>query len=156
MQQFVSLIQKEGRQKRFLDVMEVLLSYKNKYLFDNQLIVLNALLPPELGEKELKVLYCDGSKPNNTRLHLDDPIHDPGLTFTEKLREIDYRDTFRDEPFHYHARLIDILIQTTLVEVDKRPFSVDRGEDVVKENFNISVSKLKRLFPVDYLLDLLR
>lgn len=44
---FIELIQKEGRQERFLKVLEAFLSYKNKYLFDNQLIILNALLPNE-------------------------------------------------------------------------------------------------------------
>jgi len=42
------------------------------------------------------------------------------------------------------------------VDRERRAFQVDRGEDRVKENFNISVSKLKNLFTADYLLDLLK
>ncbi len=27
-----------------------------------------------------------------------------------KLENLDYKDTFRDEPFKFHARLLDILL----------------------------------------------
>ncbi|CAD8168125.1 unnamed protein product [Paramecium pentaurelia] len=151
----LSLILKEGRQKRFLKVFESLMIYNSNYIFDNQILIQNSLLPIEFGEKDMKILYCDGSRNTDLKLFLDDPIQEPDLKFVDKLREIEYRDTFRDEPFYYHAQLLDILIQTTLNNVEKRKFSADTKEEDIKKNFNISVSKLKRLFTATYLLEIL-
>lgn len=67
-----------------------------------------------------------------------------------------YRDTFRDEPFYYHNQLLDILIQITLVNAAERPYDPLKSEERVKDNFNISVSKLKTVITADYLLNILK
>lgn len=91
--------------------------------------MVNALIPTELGEKEIKTLYCEGSKSNYLKFYLDDPLHLPSISFIEKLIEIDYRDTFRDEPYFFQRELLDILIQTTLVDVERRPFQIDDNKE---------------------------
>lgn len=56
----------------------------------------------DFRERDIKILYCDGSRNGVLKFCLDDPIQDPSLSFVDKLREIDFKDTFRDEPFYYH------------------------------------------------------
>jgi hypothetical protein len=58
----MSLIEYEGRQRRILDFFETLIVCRGKTIFENQLLILNAMIPlKELGDRELKLLYCDGS-----------------------------------------------------------------------------------------------
>jgi hypothetical protein len=46
-----------------LEILTVLLKCKNKYLFDNQLLILNTFLPLRpLTDIEVKMLYADGMK----------------------------------------------------------------------------------------------
>lgn len=86
-------------------------------------------MPPELGESNIKILYCDGSRNFDLKMCFDDSMQDPFLQFSAKLEEIDFRDTFRDEPFYYHRQLLDTLLQTTLMNVERRAFHPDIRED---------------------------
>lgn len=129
--------------------------FKNKYIFDNQIMVLNNILTSELNDRCIKLLYADGMKDKDIKFYLDDAvyIHDDG--FLKKLEDVQFKDTFRDEPFRYHRRILDILVQTTMNSVDKRAFKPFLSTDVAKENFNINVGKIKKFFNAAYLLDLL-
>jgi hypothetical protein len=49
-----------------------------------------------------------------------------------------------------------VLLQTSICNAEKRSHRPFVQEDIVKENFNISVGKIKKYFKADYLLDLLR
>lgn len=45
----------------------------DKYLLENQMLVLNTFLPMrELNETELRLLYAEGSKSKELRFYLDD------------------------------------------------------------------------------------
>lgn len=92
-------------------------------------MVLNALLPNEMNDRQIKILYADGMKEKDVRFYLNDqvfPNKDPVL---KKLEDVDFRDTFRDEPFRYHRKLLDILLQTTLVSNDKREYNPNLSEE---------------------------
>jgi len=79
------------------------------------LTVLNSFIPlKNIGEKELKLLYSDGSDPNEIRLYFEDFSTLEDLDFLQKLKEVDFRDTYRDEPFQYHVRLMNLMLKATL------------------------------------------
>lgn len=67
------------------------------------------------------------------------------MDIISKLKEVDYRDTYRDEPFLYHAKLLDVILLSTF----------DHGNDIAERydflwntriNYNISMNKLKKCF----------
>jgi hypothetical protein len=53
---------------------EHLIVYRNRYIFDNQLLVINALLPTVITDKTIKTLYADGSSFKELRFYLDDVV----------------------------------------------------------------------------------
>ena len=70
----MNLILKEGRQLRFLKILPTLMIYEKSYIFDNQILIQNSLMPPELGESNIKILYCDGSRNFDLKWSFDDQI----------------------------------------------------------------------------------
>ena len=46
--------------------------YKDKYIFDNQLLVLNGLINWDVHDRTVKILYADGMKEKEVRFYLDD------------------------------------------------------------------------------------
>ncbi|KRW98864.1 MIR motif [Pseudocohnilembus persalinus] len=160
---FSNLIEDEGRQQHFLEFYEVVQSItqikdndtNTQFIFENQLYVLNTFLPiKENAKKEIKLLYADGSEVQNIGLNFEDTSSIEELNFLEKLKEVGFRDTFRDEPFLYHARLLDLILKTTLEQCtefdDKMSFL-----EVEKITFNISINKVKKIFSFMYLLQIL-
>lgn len=69
-----------------------------------------------IGERQIKLLYADGTADNDgdIKLYFEDTSNLKEMNFLEKLREVDFRDTYRDEPFLYHARLLNLILKTTL------------------------------------------
>jgi hypothetical protein len=50
-----------------------LMILSEKYILENQLLILNTFLPMrDLNETELRLLYCEGSKHKDLRFYLDD------------------------------------------------------------------------------------
>ncbi len=92
-------------------------------------MVLNSLLPNELDERSIKILYADGMKEKYIRFYLQDQVFPEKDHLLKKLEDVEFRDTFRDEPFRYHQRLLDILLQSTLVSADKREFDPQLTDD---------------------------
>lgn len=47
--------------------------FKTDFLFENQLMVLNSFIPLQnIGEKEIKLMYADGSKDDKINLYFED------------------------------------------------------------------------------------
>lgn len=59
--QFVQLIDKEGRQQHVLNFFNVIMKRRTKYLFDNQLLVINSFLPTNIESNPslYKYIYCE-------------------------------------------------------------------------------------------------
>ena len=89
----------------------MLLKCKSKYIFNNQLLILNTFLPlRSLTDQEIKVLYADGMKGKQVQFNLGDTLYDNRNDLISQLKDVDWNDTYRDEPFRYHAALLDMLI----------------------------------------------
>ena len=73
----------------------------------------------------MKMLFVDGSKNNELRFYLNDIVTLEGMSFMEKLKEVDYRDTYCDMPFLYHEKLLDLLLQSVLIQEFPRQMVLD-------------------------------
>lgn len=77
------------------------------------------------------------------------------MNLLDKLREVEFRDTYCDQPFRYHKKLLEMLLETSYIieysEMEKNEILI--GDE--NEQQNISVAKLKKTFKLNYLLDLL-
>jgi hypothetical protein len=73
-----------------------------------------------LRDLEIKILYADGMKGKSIQFYLEDFIHETTLDLFTHWREVDWKDTYIDEPFLYHRSLLNMLIQTTLIQSDRR------------------------------------
>ena len=95
---------------------------KGKFLFDNQLLVLNSFFPQgDLTEREVMLLYADGSKGKNLVLCLTDVTTLDNIDFHSKLIDVDFRDTYYDQPFVYHMKLLEMILQAVYIqEFDKQ------------------------------------
>jgi len=81
-------------------------------------MILGKFLPmEEITEKEFRLLYADGSRKNDIKFNFEDTVNMRKLSFIGKLKEVDFRDTFRDEPFLYHFKLLSTLFETTQTSV---------------------------------------
>jgi len=82
---------------------------KNNYIIENQMLVLNALLPRKnLTDKETKVLYCS-TKQKEVQFVFDEFFCTGKEPLLSKLDDVDFRDTYRDESFLYHKRLLQVI-----------------------------------------------
>lgn len=116
---FADLIVYEGRQARFLKFFETVIIVNNQ----------------PLASLQLKILSLLTSSPNSQiLLFLDDNRE---FTFTSGLVSF---EEFADEPYVYHAKLIDLLSKCA----------------VVNANFQLAKSKCQKVIPVSMLLKLLR
>ncbi|KAL4438400.1 hypothetical protein ABPG74_009439 [Tetrahymena malaccensis] len=154
-QTFINLIEHEGRQDKFLDFFIVIQKSNKKMVFENQLLVLNSFLPLEgLNELEIKLTYSDGAKKtSDIQFYFEDVNTMEDQNLIDRLMEVDFRDTYLDQPFRYHAKLLNCLLYSTLqTNVDiNDPFL-----NISKDHFNISVAKLKKTFSFFYLLEVLQ
>jgi inositol 1,4,5-triphosphate receptor type 1/inositol 1,4,5-triphosphate receptor type 3 len=50
----------------------------------------------------------------------------------------------KDEPFRYHCKLLELLIATTLISAEKSYYDPTQLDIDSRDNFTISVSKLKK------------
>ena len=55
-------------------------------------------------------MYADGMKGKQVQFNLDDTFYDKRNDLFSQLKDVDWNDTYRDEPFRYHAALLDMLI----------------------------------------------
>ena len=141
---FLHLIENEGRQSLFLDFFLTIQTFRHETLLENQTILLNSLLPmKKITEKEHKILYSThrDSNKNEIRFYFDDSFDNKAhlKTLLEKLEETAFQDTYRDEPFIYQAKLLEVLLMTT------------KGSNLM----NIALNKLKKVFEVSYLIEIL-
>ncbi|CAD8059333.1 unnamed protein product [Paramecium primaurelia] len=128
---FVELIYQSGRKAQFLDFFITIIKQGNKYIFDNQLLVLNTFL-----EKE-ELLFTEKNEfvfEGDIQLHHSDFLTD--LASSPPM----------NQPFLYHAKLLDLLLQCTQIQV---------LEGDQKDNFTINVAKLKKKFTAQYIIQLL-
>lgn len=86
---FKNLIYQSGRQPVFLDFFEVILKVKGNYLQETQRLVINIFVDEEIDRF---LLYMNNEKESD-------------FVFTEGNRNRNYKDV----PFEYHSRLIQIL-----------------------------------------------
>lgn len=88
----------------------------NKYLFDNQLLILNQFLPQQdhLEDSHIKLLYIDPKRPNDMQFQLDDLVTLDSLSLLDKLREVGFKDTYCDYPYKYHAKLLEMFLGKAL------------------------------------------
>jgi hypothetical protein len=63
-----------------------------------------------LTDRSIKVLYADGMKEKDIRFFVNDVVYSEKDSFIKKMEDVDFKDTFRDEPFRYHSRLLDVLL----------------------------------------------
>lgn len=137
---FFQLIENEGRQSIFLDFFLLIQKYKNEFLQENQSLVLKSLLPQkDFTEREHKILYSLPNASNKIDFYFDELFVPKRLDFLLHLQENDFQDTYRDEPFHYQNKLLEVLLMTT------------KGSS----NMNLALNKLKKYFDIGYLVGLL-
>ncbi|CAD8103545.1 unnamed protein product [Paramecium sonneborni] len=128
---FVELIYQNGRKAQFLDFFLTIIKQGNKYIFDNQLLVLNTFLEKEeLLYTEKHEFIFDGEIQLHQSDFLSDLAHPPPM----------------NQPFRYHAKLLDLLLQCTYIQM------IDGDQ---KDNFTINVAKLKKKFSLQYLISLI-
>jgi hypothetical protein len=104
-------------------------------------MVLNSFLPGKVfSEKEKKLMYCFQSKMKKELYFLFDEFVDINKTnILDALEEVGYRDTYRDEPYLFHAKLLEVFMTTAQGNIMS----------------NIASSKLKTTFSASYILELL-
>ncbi|CAD8131502.1 unnamed protein product [Paramecium pentaurelia] len=150
----IDIIEREGRQVKFIDILINLISIGGQYLLDNQILILNTFLPMRaLKETEQRLLYAEGSQQKDLRFYFDDQYLDPEDNLIKQLEAIDWKDCYRDEPFLYHFKILDLLLQTSLIDNTVRDYNPSL---MPTDSFNISVFKLKKMIKPSYLLEILR
>ncbi|KAL4492562.1 hypothetical protein ABPG72_007675 [Tetrahymena utriculariae] len=128
-----------GRQPRFLKLFKIILSFKEKSnrlptnLIENQMKVIHWFLPKDNQDKNevqryQQLLYCTIDQKNKQSIQ---------FKFEKSQEKSDVK--LRDVPYHYHAELLDLFLQSV------------KGD----ESSSINTSKLKKVFPQSYILDLL-
>ncbi|CAD8132784.1 unnamed protein product [Paramecium pentaurelia] len=128
---FVEAIYQNGRKAQYLDFFLTIIKQGNKYLFDNQLLVLNTFLEKEeLLYTERNEFIFDGEIQLHQSDFLNDLAHPPPI----------------NQPFRYHTKLLDLLLQCAYIQVIE-------GDQ--KDNFTINVAKLKKKFSLQYLISLI-
>ncbi|CAK81479.1 unnamed protein product (macronuclear) [Paramecium tetraurelia] len=148
------IIEREGRQVKFIEIFINLISIGGQYLLENQILILNTFLPMrELKETEQRLLYAEGSQQKDLRFYFEDQFLDSEENLLHQLEAIDWKDCYRDEPFLYHSKILDLLLQTSLIDNTVREYNPSL---MPTDSFNISVFKLKKLIKPSYLLEILR
>ncbi|CAD8068825.1 unnamed protein product [Paramecium sonneborni] len=128
---FVELIYQSGRKAQFLEFFMTIIKQGSKYIFDNQLLVLNTFL-----EKE-ELLFTE-----KDQFVFEGDIQ---LQHSDLLSDLAYSPPI-NQPFLYHAKLLDLLLQCTQIQVIE-------GDQ--KDNFTINIAKLKKKFTAQYIMQLL-
>ncbi|KRX08878.1 MIR motif [Pseudocohnilembus persalinus] len=192
LEMFADIIIREGRQAKFLSIFMSILKCKDKYVFENQLQVLNMFLPLELKEKEKFLLFLepnkkrdyfkDNSPQNNRKLKKQSSFNtainaenEDDLNLDQNHINFDFEEAhnfqnnmtksyntseqislnFKDEPFQYHAKLLDLLIETTYITEKNDYDEVYEDNFDEKYDFNISIAKLRKTFNYSMLLNYL-
>ena len=77
-------------------------------MVDNQLLILNKMLPDKVDAKLKLFLYADMAIKKQIHFYFEKnmPIVNP--SFLDKLRENNFENTFRDESFLYHEKLFNV------------------------------------------------
>lgn len=135
----LSLIENEGRQAKFLDILIDIQKCNQEFLVENQILIIKKLLPDKIDSKMKTIFFADMNFKNQINFYFDKNLVIEKLSFLEKLKENNFENTFRDESFHYHKKLFQVLKLLC------------QGSDVA----NIATTKLKKIFKLPYLIDLL-
>ena len=113
------IIEKEGRQERFLDLFMIVQKFKyadgcdsTEYLLENQTIVLSELLNKIIDstDREVKILY-GAFEQKKFEFALEDSYNPQDKSklywrlYTERYQ---FTDTYLDQPFVYQIKLIDV------------------------------------------------
>ena len=80
-------------------------------------MILNYFLPKksEATEREINLLYIDGSKKGDFRFYLDNVTTIKEIGLIEKLDQVGFRDTYCDQPFRYQTKLLKLLLETSMI-----------------------------------------
>lgn len=69
-------------------------------MFENQSMIQNFFLPlHDITSKEVKLLYADNCDNNSVHFYFEDICSLKKPDVINKLVEVNFRDTYRDEPF---------------------------------------------------------
>ena len=141
LQKFIALIETEGRQACFLRFFKVIQKVEERYIPENQIRVLRSLINTTSDNPDKLAMTLYGYWDSNSfGFNFEDLLSlDTDDNLITKLAQHSFKDTYRDQPFIYHARLLDILTCTI------------QGT----ESFNVSKAKLRSLFSFGYLLELI-
>lgn len=129
---FARLICKNGRQARFLDFFMIVHKVKNEYISSNQKTVLNIFIDPRFKKD---IFYM---KEKQHQLLNKKSITYNAFDF-EPRKCVQAKPNFKDEPYGYHAKLIEILASCT----------------IGKEGLLHAENKLKSLITFRYIMELL-
>ena len=81
---------------------------KKDFMVDNQLLILNKMLPDKVDAKLKLFLYADMAIKKQIHFYFEKNMPDPNPSFLDKLRENNFENTFRDESFLYHEKLFNV------------------------------------------------
>jgi len=83
-----------------------------------------------IGEKEYNLLYASGSSTKSFRFYLEDICKSLEVQkLNEKLLQVDYRDTYRDEPFLYHIKLLQLLLEACCVSIEEEQVKPTKDDE---------------------------
>ncbi|CAD8210359.1 unnamed protein product [Paramecium octaurelia] len=125
--QFLTNIRDFGRQSRFLELLKTIQICKGQSLVENQLKILSFLLPHQKEENKKAHEYLLWGQFTKDSKGIE-------FNFFNDGQDKDYKH----QPYKYHCKLIDLLLQTT------------QGE----ESYKLNTPKLKQIFSLGYLVNL--
>lgn len=106
---FVKLIHDYGRQEHFLDPFLTMIKYREKYIFDNQLQVLNIFLIDDV------LLFAEPDT-KDLEFNFQGEVSLLESDFINDLQED--KPIIRDTPYRYHSKLMELLLATTMISTE--------------------------------------
>ena len=85
------------------------------------------------------------------KFYLEDIVTLKNMKLMDKLKLVEFRDTYCDLPFTYHSKLLQMLLETSYMKEMDRNLILDGHSQL----FNISIAKLKKAFKLSYLLEIM-
>jgi len=77
-------------------------------MVENQLLILNKLLPDKVDSKLRIFLFADLTIKKQIYLYFEKNMPEENLSFLDKLQENNFENTYRDESFFYHDKLFQV------------------------------------------------
>lgn len=152
-ERIIEFIDREGRQCKFLRVLMKLMQMQDNPILENQILVINKLQPNnQFSEAGLRLLYSEGTKGKDLHFYLDDQFIPTPKDLIAQLKLVDWKDTYLDQPFLYHADLLELYIQVAIQQPKCRNYLTDPTSPLFREAYNISVFKIQQSIKAQYLL----